>query len=437
MFPENQNEAPNGGDIEKERQEYLRKKETGLLGQTEEKTFIQTDLPLDGDINDNVQKISFIEKKKEPKNLGSNDGNVDEYIRKMLRRAFELKATDIHIDEIDSMSRVRYRVEGILKSYGEKMLISHDFLTKRLKVMAEFFMREKEIIQKGEVNYSLGMDKKIMFTVQALPTAFSDTLLLKLVNGTKNIHVDDLGMSKFDLNVVEKILSRNSGLVIVGGMSGSGRTTTLYALMKSLRSKDVDVLSIEHKVSARIKGISQIALKDYRDLSIVELLKSISEFDVDVLVVDVELDSGVMKKLMNLSLGGKLVIVTSYFPTAYDTIIGIRSMGIETYSIAASLEGIICQQLLRRLCPSCRGVPQMKDDKKKCEVCGGSGYKGKIGVFEIFKMNRDYWQLILNERQGGHLKEAIENERNSFANNIKRLVEAKVISLEEAVRVGY
>jgi type IV pilus assembly protein PilB len=439
MFAENRDQNPAGVDQEKERQEILRKKENRLLGHMEEASVIQTDLTLEGDIEENVQKSHFKEAKKETQIHGYNeaDVDVDGYIRKILIRAFELKATDIHIDEYDNNSRVRYRVEGRLKSDDSRARIPHDILTKRLKVMAEFFMREKEIIQKGEVRYSLGLDKNIVFTVQALPTAFSETLLLKLSNRTKNYNVGDLGMSDKDLKVVESILSRNSGLVIAGGMSGSGRTTTLYALMNSLRGKDVDVLSIEHKVFERIKGISQISLEDYKDLKTVELLKNISEFDMDVLVVDIELDSEVMKNLINLSLGGKLVIVTSYFPTAHDTIIGLGAMGIEPYSIAASLEGIICQQLLRRLCAACGGAVKTLEGSKRCEVCGGEGYKGKIGVFEIFKMNRDYWQLILNRRQGGHLKEAMENESTSFANNIKRLVRDKVISQEEALRVGF
>lgn len=207
-------------------------------------------------------------------------------------------------------------------------------------------------------------------------------------------------------------------------------------MLNKLVTSEIDIVHIENKVYEKVEGVSQVSLKDYENASASDIVNSVADFDVDVIVVDVDVDSDLMRKLVNLSLSGKLIIVTAYFPTAYDAILGLTSLGIEPYTIAASLEGIICQQLVRKLCPACKN--QQVDDytDNPCEICSGNGYYGKLAVFEMFKMNKDYWQLILRKEESESLKKFLEKERCSFVNNAKRLIDSNLTGIEEIVRLG-
>ena len=421
----------------------LQDKEKALLDLSdEEKTDLKKDRSLDGDLEEVVSKPIEVEGKNKKsstmkgKNEGTSPAVLDAHIKRIITRAYELKATEVHIDELQDNARIRYRVDGKLVKEDLNEPVKHDVLTNRIKVMAEFFMRDKQMIQKGDILYSLDSGEKITINVNALPTFCGDLIVLKFANEKKNFKIVDLGMTYEDIRTVGRILEKKSGLVIVGGLAGSGRTTTIYALLNKLVTNEVDIVHIENKVYEKVEGVSQVSLKDYKNISTNEIVSSVADFDVDVIVVDVDVDGELMRKLVNLSLGGKLIIVTSYFPTAFDTILGLTSLGIEPYTIAAALEGIMCQQLVRKLCPACKNQKVEDYTDTPCEICSGSGYYGKLAVFEMFKMNKDYWQLILRKEESESLKKFLEKERCSFVNNAKRLIDSSLTGIEEIVRLG-
>lgn len=414
-------------------------------------------------------------KKVIPTELSSENINIDDEIRRVIEDAESEKATDIHIDEVGGLSRIRYRVDGKLKLSKQSTRYPHKILTQRLKVMGEFFLREDIKIQKGKVNVRLSNNTVVQYTLQTLPSNFSDVLVLRKNSSTKNRSIDQLGMTYQDLRTIEVILERKSGLVFVGGFSGSGRSTTLYALLNRLISKEKQIISIEDRVDDRVEGATQLSLEGFKDIPTVELLDELMEFDMDVLFVDIEIDKTLTRKLIQIALGGKLVICTTYFPSAIDTIKGLMSMGVEPYSIAASLAGIVCQIMVRKSCV-CKNKKKDKEDSEEerkkqndvmqnedkkdfftamnneehkgfneheedsllsiCPICSGSGYKNKIPIFEIFRMNRTYWSLILNQEDHEELKKSLENERCSFSSNAKRTYESGLTTIEELVRIG-
>jgi general secretion pathway protein E len=444
-----QNEYTNPS-MEQERLDELKKREDSLLGQVHEFPMSSGRFKHEEDIDDFLSKKTVLQMNKNtnessPQNplgtqkdaSGENSDKADADIRRIILKALDCQATDVHIDKINGHCTVRYRVEGKLLQDEEEVKVLHEELVQRLKVMAEFFTREKVKIQSGMVEYPINETQKIRFTVKVLPTAFGDLLLLRFGQSRKNSKIEDLGMTLEDARTLKSILNQKTGLVVVGGLSGSGRTTTLYAVINQLLKKNLDILLLENKVFDKMNGVAQVSLEDNKESSLVDLMTSISDFDMDVLVVDVELNKEVIKKLTQISLGGKLVVASAYFPSAYDAILGITSMGVEPYILAASLKGIICQQLARKLCPMCKQIKENENEKDGvCKACRGSGYLGSIAMFEIFKMSKDYWQLFLKKEDAEALKAFIQNERTSFSNNAKRLIDSGHSGVEEMLRLG-
>jgi type II secretory ATPase GspE/PulE/Tfp pilus assembly ATPase PilB-like protein len=362
---------------------------------------------------------------------------IDSYIKKIITQAVKCNSTEIYIDDINELARIRYRIDGKLELDNLDCNMNHSLLSQRLKVMAEFFIEENSIIQKGFVSYYLAPDKRLDISVILVPTVNSELIIIKMPNIKVMPNYANIGMTSEDFRTVETIFETASGLVVISGMSGSGRTTTLYSLINKIPSKEKSIITIEKNIFERIPGISQIEVGGFSDISLKDILINIKDFDVDVLVIDCEINPETVKILLNIALGGKLVIITSYFPTAFDTIVGLISMGIEPYTVAAALEGIIAQNLVRKICPSCYKSNKLgKPIMKECSVCNGAVYTTKTGVFEVFKMNRNYWPVILKKDEHDKLKTMLENERCSFDNNCKRLVRSGITSLEEILRLG-
>lgn len=436
-------------DYDKEKQEMINRKEHSLLGAYTSYSQFKVGFPGDEELVEEVEE-KIEEEEVQPLSVFEvnakipQEGTVqltaeqsDAYIKNILLRALKYNATDIHIDQISGLARVRYRVDGKLVMDSSGYVITHSVLSQRFKVMAEFFMREKAIIQKGFVSYYLSPDKKIEFSVMVMPTSDSELMVIKLSNNRSKLKFTDIGMSSEDLRTLGTIFEKQSGLVVISGLSGTGRTTTLYALLNKIISKENNVLTIEKKIFEKINGICQMSVGELPDITLKEILKNINDFDIDVLVVDSEIDSDSVKILLNIALSGKLVILTSYFPTVYDTIVGLISMGVEPYTIAAAMEGVIAQQLVRKICVTCyKNKKTGKPVSKDCPVCAGSVYKGKTGVFEVFKMRREYWSIILKKDDSDKLKIMLENEKCSFESNCKRLVKSGVTSVEEVLRLG-
>lgn len=370
-----------------------------------------------------------------PKNVKQDIINIETFAREMIQKGMEIHASDIHIESMDEFAYIRYRKDGVLIP-SQLSKVNFDLLANRIKIMAEMFTEEVFMPQKGYISFYSGKYQKATLHVLTIPTKESEKIVIKLQSGNRNLPIDDIGLGKADNEILEGILEKKSGLFLVSGLSGSGRTTTLYALLKKLASPNFNILSVEQGITEDIKGVNQVVLSANLKLTVSDFLETVYEHDIDILAIDLpSINLEMFKKLINLSLSGKLVIVTVYFPTVFDAISGLVSMGIEPYSLAASLEGVSAQMIIKRLCHTCMGRKNLQD--KVCSACGGTGYKGKIGVFEMLKLSRDYFNLIVKNSNGHELKQKIAEEASTFEKNCQRLFKENIASKEELIRLGF
>lgn len=372
--------------------------------------------------------------------------DIENSIRSIILKAFKIDASDIHIDTFKKQLRVRYRVDGKLMEEREFSKLNPEAVIIRLKVMAGLFTCDRNIPQKGRISYEINRNEKVYIDTLTLPTVNGEKLLLKMENIYSILNINDLGLSDYEKNCIDIMFRRKSGMIIVSGLNGNGKTTTAYALVKKIASEDLNIITLEKKVLDRIEGVNQIQAGTRNEEGMLNLIKSVIEHDPDVLMVDVEADYNIIKQLMNAALGGKLIILTSSFPNVFEVLTGLINMGFEPYTVAAAVEGIVAQHLVRKLCSSCKSgisngnVQDSKDGsavkKEKCEICNNTGYKGKTGVFEVFNMNKEYRKLLSKANNLNIVEAKIENEKSTYEKNCIRLVNDEITSIEEIVRSG-
>jgi len=360
------------------------------------------------------------------------DRNIDQVIRDIVIKSLQFNAQNIHLDKVNSGLRIRYRIDGILLEEENYMDVKFDDIITKIKIMAGMFTCDRNVPQKGRFCYDMTYKDKVFLEVLSLPTVNGEKLLLKANSSQKGYTVDELGFTEYENNLIKAMLDKKSGLLIVTGPGGSGRTTTAYALLNELDASELNIMTIERKPVFKADGINQIQYSGKNDEDLVNLLKAVSEHDADVIVVDMETGSQAVKMLMNTALSGKLIILVMSLPSVYDTLISLFSMNMEPYLVTSSINGIIAQHQIRKACPSCAGKRNdlRKEIRKtigeswikRCEECGDTGFRGKIGVFEVFSMSREYRNILLNNDRIEKLEKALSKEKSTFRNNLDRLM---------------
>lgn len=358
------------------------------------------------------------------------------YIKKVIKLGVDINASSIHIEERNKLAYIRYRVDGKLILQNEKKETSYDSIAKKIKVMAALFTEEREHAQKGYA--SLKVDNNIVsFNVLTMPTANSEKIVVKLNSYKKSIRIEDIGFSEEDRRTFMKIIEKESGLFIISGLAGSGRTTSFYATIKRLISTEKNIITIEDEIADDLTDVSQISLvtNDKRNLS--QILGNIDEYDPDIIGIDLrDVDMANYNTLFKLSRTGRFVIITMNFTSTLDVIRGLISMGFEPFYVASSLKGIMTQSLAKRTCSKCKG--KKKDDNNKiCINCNGSGYKDTIAIFEIINMGRKYFsQIVYYNDNIQELKEMLDQEPCTFEKNSIRLYKEGILSKEEIRKLG-
>ncbi len=375
---------------------------------------------------------------------------VDECIRSIILKSIKINCYDIHLDSVKKTLRIRYRVDGILVEEFEKR-VGFEELIVRIKVMAGLFTCDKNVPQKGNIVYSINQREKIDVEVCMLPTVGGESLLLKVQNYSNNFDFSKVGLSATEQRIIDNMIDKRTGLIVVTGLSGSGRTTTCYSLLERI-SKSLNIITIEKKISRRFEGVGQIEAGNDKDTNILELVNSVVMHDPDVIMADLNFDgfSGdsreILRQLMSTALSGKLVIASMGFPGIYETIAGLINVGLEPYIVGTAIEGIVTQHLVRKVCPSC-GNSGSKDIEyanldeasvtvDECTVCNGVGYKGKVGLFDVIKMDKELRKMIMKGNDLDQIESKLEKENDNFKNNCLRLIRENITTKDEIIRVG-
>ncbi len=382
----------------------------------------------------------------------ANEAPVIRIVNMLIRKAVEAGASDIHIEPFDNRLRVRYRVDGVLREIDSPPARLQAAVLSRIKIMAKLNIAEHRLPQDGRIKVVIG-GKEIDLRVATSPMLHGEGVVLRILD--REATTLDFTALGFDPNVLANLhalLNRPNGIVLVTGPTGSGKTTTLYTALTQINSSDRKIITVEDPVEYQIEGVNQIQARPKIGLTFAHALRSILRQDPDVIMIGEIRDLETASIAVQAALTGHLVLATLHTNTAAATISRLLDMGVEDYLLASTLNGIVSQRLVRRLCPTCRApAPAMPDlvahlggaDPDEpfyrpdgCSACSGRGYQGRMAVVELLEVTDDIRRLVLNRADAMTVHEA------AVAGGMVPMREAGLAraragetSLEEVIRV--
>jgi len=374
-----------------------------------------------------ISKEKLEEFKANVKNTESLKAIVDKYSREkttelaevLLGAALSLDASDIHIEPEQEQTKIRYRIDGVLQEVTFLEPRAYGLVLSRIKVLAELKLNIKDKAQDGRFSItSEGLEIEIRVSI--LPSEYGETIVMRILNPKSLISIEELGMREDLLKLMEGELERPNGMVLITGPTGSGKTTTLYAYLKKINSPDEKIITIEDPIEYHIEGISQTQVKPEKGYDFANGLRAIVRQDPDVILVGEIRDQETAEIACHAALTGHLVFSTLHTNDAVGAIPRLIDMGIQPAIIAPSLNIAMAQRLVRRLCKECstptKITPEMKEkiekvlsnlpesarktipeeifEAKGCPKCNNTGYKGRIAVYEMFKIDSDVEKLV-------------------------------------------
>jgi len=347
--------------------------------------------------------------------------------------ALQKRASDIHVEPSDGLTEVKYRIDGVLYLAMDPLDIRfHNSLVSRIKVMAELDIAERRVPQDGR--FKLRIDKRtIDFRVSIIPSAFGESVVIRILareefrEQQKGLHLDSLGLKKEDLARFRRAITASYGMVLVTGPTGSGKTTTLYAALNEVNTKEDKVITIEDPVEYQLKGVIQIPVNEKKGLTFACGLRSILRHDPDKIMVGEIRDAETAQIAIQSALTGHLVFSTVHANNAFDVIGRFVNMGIEPYNFVSSLHCIMAQRLVRTLCRSCKKpVEVTRDDCERmgfepelfvgralyegpgCLDCHHLGFRGRVAITEFLPVTETIKDLILERRPPSEIRRAAE-----------------------------
>ena len=355
----------------------------------------------------------------------TSDAPIIKLVNHILSQSIKARASDIHIESYQDSFKIRYRIDGILYDFLTPPKWIQPALISRIKVMARMNIAEKRLPQDGRLDVKIG-DQEIDVRVSTIPVTFGERVVLRLLNKSGSLlTLEDIGLSSYRLDLLKKIVASPNGILLVTGPTGSGKTTTLYAVLTSINSSDINIITIEDPVEYQIKGISQIQVNPKIDLTFAHGLRSIVRQDPDVILIGEIRDMETADIAIQSALTGHFVLSTLHTNDSASAITRLVDMGVEPFLISSSVIAVIAQRLIRVLCNRCKEayVPDdimlksigITDDQTKnhtiyrakgCEECFNTGYRGRLGIFEIMIMQGDLKSLILKTYDANMIKEA-------------------------------
>lgn len=384
-----------------------------------------------------------------------NNSPIVQLVKSMIEEAVRQRSSDIHIEPMEKQVRIRYRIDGTLyerNTYSAKILPA---LVARIKIIGGMDIAEKRKPQDGRITQIV--DKlEYDIRVSVLPTVYGEKIVMRLTSKTALTKAKkDLGLNEEELKVFDHIISNPHGILLVTGPTGSGKSTTLYTALSELNSSEVNIITVEDPVEANIDGINQVQTNNKANLTFATALRSILRQDPDIIMIGEIRDQETAAIAVQASITGHLVVSTLHTNSAASSVTRLEDMGIEPYLIADSVVGIIAQRLVRRLCGNCRveytpdeeeceilGVDPQNPPRiykhKGCKACSGTGFKGRIGVYEIMEITHDLKRVIAKGGDADEIKEqALKDGMNTLRMSATRYVLEGITSITEMKKVSF
>lgn len=407
------------------------------------------------DVLETIREIKPDSAKKEESIKEDDIGDdVIRYVNLFLAEAFVSKVSDIHIEPYENNFRIRYRVDGnLIESMKPPRNLMLPIIS-RVKIMAQMDISERRKPQDGRIKLEIG-GKPIDYRVSSLPTLFGEKIVLRLLDSS-NLQLDmtKLGFEEKQLKVFKEGIHRPFGMCLVTGPTGSGKTTTLYSAMADLNTIDCNISTAEDPVEFNLEGINQVNVKKEVGLTFAAALKSFLRQDPDIIMVGEIRDHEVGEIAVEAALTGHLVLSTLHTNDAPSTITRLINMGIEPFLVAASLNVIVAQRLCRKICKDCKevdtsvtqemlvtcGISPNSASKitvykgKGCPTCNGTGYKGRVAIYEVLEMSPALKEILLRNGSADEIKrQAIKEGMKTLRMTALTKVAQGLTTLDEAV----
>ena len=353
----------------------------------------------------------------------ASDNQVVQLLNYVLMQAIRDKASDIHLEPFEDEFKMRYRIDGVLYDMESPDKTLAMAIVSRVKVMAKLDIAERRLPQDGRIELNLG-GAPVDLRVAVLPTMFGESVVMRVLDrGNVQLSLDRVGLREDDLEKVNGLINKPNGIVIVTGPTGSGKTTTLYAALNSLNDITTKILTAEDPVEYDIEGLIQCQVNHEQELTFAKLLRSFLRQDPDIILVGEIRDLETAQIAIQASLTGHLVFSTLHTNDAPSSILRLMDLGVESFLLTATLEAIVAQRLVRRVCAGCKENFMPSEEQlmelslrpqdvanrtfargSGCEKCNKTGYKGRLALYEIMSMDDTLRELVMTQASTAVLK---------------------------------
>lgn len=384
-----------------------------------------------------------------------NSSPIVKMVKEMIDAAVRQRASDIHIEALERKVRVRYRIDGALYERGKYDIGLLSAIVARIKIIGGMDISEKRKPQDGRITQIVDR-LEYDIRVSVLPTVYGEKVVMRLTSKSNlTREKSQLGLKPRELKRFDHILAHPHGILLVTGPTGSGKSTTLYTALSELNKEDVNIITVEDPVEANIDGINQVQVNVKAELTFASALRSILRQDPDIIMIGEIRDQETASIAVQASITGHLVVSTLHTNSSASTITRLEDMGIESYLIADSVIGVIAQRLVRRLCPKCKQPRFATVEEKElmgvnpeeeltiykpcgCSQCDQTGYKGRIGVYEIMTVSQELKKIISNREGAEKIKEqALREGMSTLHMSATEYVLEGMTSYEEMLRVSF
>jgi type IV pilus assembly protein PilB len=383
------------------------------------------------------------------------EGPIIKIVNGILIKAIKLGASDIHFEPYERNLRVRYRIDGVLRRDMSLPIQIKNAMTSRLKIMAKLDIAEKRLPQDGRIKLRMGKGREMDFRVSSIPTLFGEKVVLRLLDKSAlQLDMTKLGFEESSLADLKAAIHRPVGMILVTGPTGSGKTTTLYSALSELNKETENIITAEDPIEYNFMGINQVQMHEEIGLTFASSLRSFLRQDPDIIMVGEIRDFETAQIAVQAALTGHLVLSTVHTNDAPGTVNRLIDMGIEPFLISSAVILILAQRLIRKTCMDCRepikvhpqllidlGIPpdEVKSFQvykgKGCSICNNTGYKGRVGLYEVMPMKEEIKELVLSRASNSEVKkEAIRLGMKTLRQSGISKIKDGVTTIEEVLR---
>ena len=400
----------------------------------------------DGLVDDDAERL---------KDLAS-EAPVIRLVNLIISKSVEARASDVHIEPFENRLRVRYRIDGVLRSVDSPPSRLRFAVISRIKIMAKLNIAERRLPQDGRIKLVV-RGKEVDLRVSCLPTMYGESVVLRILDKTGGVlELKELGFDRSILDEYDRLLRQPNGIILVTGPTGSGKTTTLYASLLTLNDDERKIVTVEDPIEYRLEGVNQIQVKPQIGLGFANALRSILRHDPDIIMVGEIRDLETAQIAVQAALTGHLVLSTLHTNTAAATVTRLLDMGVEDYLLTSTLVGVVAQRLVRTLCESCktpyRALPEFVEQAQLkrmtneseitlykpagCERCNDTGYFGRSSIAELLTIDERVQALVLKKADAReiHRSAAEAGMRSMYEDGLRQALMGKT-SVEEVIRV--